>query len=623
MKHRFRRVFLCWLAACLALLCMPTALGEGINRHGKTEAEWAQWQADNQKNPSYMLHFADEWPEEMGIAPDLEAAGVGACRVLDGYASRRFGRWMHAEAVLQDETGYLLLAAMYLITEERWMITVSRQALRQDALPILVPEGVRYGYDTYQISQYGGCGVFELIYPDATYRWYDGGRGWRLSKVNELSVSFDTITRADDHLFNTQPTLLEDFDIATFPTTFAQAKALSDASEYADNSRAVTTNPPEMTEIPPEGMPVIRLLEAPSADADLKALVFDRVEADVLEHRDAYVRIAIGTLEGWMRRDCLLIGTERAAEWSWLGQHAGVYVYGLTREQPLYPTEAMDTQPLRQLHSRDMLYVQAMSPDGSRYLIRTGEGQLGWMPFDTVSHTSNFYDAWIYSEDPTRRLNLRTGPGKQYDSIGKYYSGVQVINLLSPIAETGWTHVIIHGNSGWVDASFLLYYADYVGRDWLPPLRAITAKEGAALRDAPESSGQALSGQYPKGTMVEVMGVMGEWAHVRLRDGLSGYMPLKAIGGEPKQADPNRFRVQERLAMEDYNTILSEGFLEAGTEVTITTRPTAEWQSIYSDDNEWIGMEYVANPKLYLKPISDQEQDGGFAYADDLNFWGE
>lgn len=637
MKHRGILAGMCAVLALALLMCAPLALGE--DRHGMNDQQWAEWLEEQKETPSRMVHFTEAWPQELAIEDELKAAGLDKALIVDGYASMRFGAWQYLEAVLQDDEGYILLGACYDRGESAWSVAGSRRALRQTELPVLLPEGVEYGYDDYNVGQSDGCDAFTLIYPNARYRWRAGFDGdtafFMLGDItigeNRLDIAPKTISwmRPDGELvyaFNLMEIKLDRFDIAAFPTTFEEAAAVAADSDYADDSAAVTHIPKRLMENEAYWLiePHIPLYELPDETSTICAMAFEQVQAEVLEQRDGFVRVRIASLTGWVKREFLLIGLERAAEWSWQGEYGQVYACGQSRTQPLYkaPSEkaAVITEPM----ADTMAYVQAVLPDGTWFIVRLPDDTCGWMRFDAVCQTSNYYDAWIYSEDGTKRLNLREGPGKEYQSIGKYYSGVHVVNLFSVKEHEGWSHVIIEGVSGWVDSSFLMGYADYNGREWLPPLKKISVKGGECpVYRAPDKGSELMDGRIDS-TYAEIMGVSGTWAHARFRDGTSGYVELKYLGGEPKSADKNSFTLKKDIAQSDYLGNQTGDILKKGTKIRIAERPAGYWKGIWSEElGKTTDQAFVENPLIWVRILSAKKETGAYLKADDVSFWGK
>lgn len=591
---------------CLCFLCLPALADDA---------------------PSHLYHFgsAADAPAEIaaGVA-DLFGSDV---TYIDGYATMRFGKWTYGQILLKDSESCILCGLTYLDTESVWKIEYSRTALRQDALPALLPEAVEYGYDDYQISQFDGCHSFKIVYDDLTYHWFHGTYGWMLSTITnpaqnlQLSVSSQAITRyALDNsfgftpqaqsVFNVCSAALADFDASIFPTTWEEAAELSEASAYADQKQAVTTYTPwdydDFNIEYADGVPLIRLYQAPSRDSSVIAQIFEFAEVSILDHEDYstahivndWYLIRIHDLTGWVQRDNLLIGSKRASAWHWMGEYALVYGSSAQTEQPVYAASSR-TAPSAHIPVNTRVYAQLIDSEGC-FLIRDEQGAYCWMNPDTVCMTDNLHDGYIYSEDPARRLNLRRGPGTQYPSIGKYYSGVRVVFLLDPQPVRGWSRVIIEGVSGWVDSRYLLTYSDYNGREWLPPLGRVQGvnSKGLNLRKEPGTAADIIAA-YPVGTSVEILGIYDSiWAHVRLQDGSSGYMMLQYLGGEPEKAASNSFKLTRDLTTADFSGNALHTLPE-GTRVRISERPLSY------DNRIWI--------------VSDDKY--GFAATDAADFW--
>lgn len=580
--------------------------------------------------PSRLYHFtsAAEAPYEIaaGIA-DLFGPDIA---YIDGYATLRFGRWCYGQAIMQDEQGYILCGFTYSGDDDHgsWNIEYSRTALRADILPQLLPEAVEYGYDNEQVSQFDGCHQFKIIYDDLIYHWFCGTYGWILNSIVnpaenlKLSISTQAVTRylADSGtgytpqaqaVFNVLSPSLKNFDISAFPTTWEAAETLSAASPYADSTKAVTVYTPwdydhfgiEYA----DGIPLIRLYASPSRDSQCIAQVFDYVETEILDHKDYstanivndWYMVRIHNISGWIQRDNLLIGSERAAAWHWMGETAMVYGSSAQTEQFLY-TNADKTASAVRIPVNTRIHAQLITDD-SWCLVRDDQEQYGWMEPDTVCMTDNLHDGYIYSEDPARRLNLRKGPGTQYDAVGKYYSGVRVVFMLNTQPVHGWSRVSIEGVTGYVDNDFILTYSDYTGREWLPPLGKVQKvnSKGLNLRTAPSKNAEIITA-CPVGTSVEILGIYDSvWAHVRLQDGACGYMMLQYLGGEPAKAAGNSFSLLNDTETVDYlgKTLFT---LRKNTRVRAAERPI-----IGKDEALWI--------------ISDDKY--GFIPADAAKFW--
>ena len=104
------------------------------------------------------------------------------------------------------------------------------------------------------------------------------------------------------------------------------------------------------------------------------------------------------------------------------------------------------------------------------------------------------------------------------------------------------------------------------------------------LRSAASYSGGILQ-TCRSGEKVEVLGVLGQWAHVRLRSGISGYMHMDFLLGSLDTAVRAEAVVRSNTLMDTIDGE-AEFDLPAGTAVTMTQdRPWLEWS--------WSGTEWA------------------------------
>ncbi|MBQ1946231.1 MAG: SH3 domain-containing protein [Clostridia bacterium] len=555
-----------------------------------------------QEAPSHLYHFTSAAEAPAEIADSIADLFGSDVTYIDGYATMRFGHWTSGQIILQDAQGYILCGLTGIDDGSAWQIEYSRTALRQDEAPVLYPEAVKFHYDDEAVSQSDGCDSFDIIYGGLTYRWHTGSNGWILWSISAsdycLGISSTTIsleTSSDDSesfytspptVYNLHSNALSDFDISVFPTTWENAKAISDASEYNDQTQALTVldaqTKQEYLDLMADTTGVALIDVYLSPDNTHIASMFESVAVEIIDQTLSgdWCQIRVHDFTGWVRRENLLIGTERAPQaWREGGDVGCVYSPSRNTDQPIYAT-ANHNEPTAFLPASSPVTVLLIDNAG-RYLIREGwtllQDELGgyaWMDPDTVCMTDNYHDAHIYSYDASRRLNLRTGPGSQYESIGKYYSGVRVVLMHQTDAKKGWRRVIIEGVSGWVMTDYLAMYNDYNGKEWLPPLGKVQGvnSKGLNLRTAPNKNADIIAA-YPVGTSVEILGIYDSiWAHVRLQDGNSGYMMLQFLGGEPEKAASNSFKLTRDITTTDgYGDALCE--IKKGTYIRVTERP--------------------------------------------------
>lgn len=551
-----------WVAALvcvLLLLCGAHALAEEVSA------------AENR-----IESFTGAWPETLeAVMAQGEWAGA---RPLEGYVGMRFGRWHCGAALMQDAQGYIL-AGFEWTAEDGWRVTASRAALRQDERATLWNQALAEEWSAYDISQVDGSDVFEVVYADARYTWYCGSGGWFLNRVMlpvaNVIVAPRTLYWNEESVFNTQDVTLENFVEAAFPRSLLEAQALVDAAGLDDATQALTTNG-STDEIVWQDFHVV-MYAAPSDGTEVVAQYASGVAGAVLDIGSGYVKLQIGDMTGWVKRDQVLLGGERAAQYPWNGTTGAVYGGVTERYQPLLAAPREDAATVATLSINLRISVLGMLRGDQWLHVMLEDGTMGYMAADTVAQVDNFHTVWITSDKASNRLNLRESPTTKSQTLGKYYAGTEAVRLFSNTASNDWTRVIIHGRTGWMLNEFLSGGAGYAP-DMLPPMGTVQGVEtgGLNLRAAPDAKAEVL-GQYANGTKVEILAVVGNWAHVRLRNGAAGFMMLKYLGGEPEGAIDNRFALAVDADLtEYYGTVLQH--LDAGASVALTEgRPCTVW----------------------------------------------
>ncbi len=134
--------------------------------------------------------------------------------------------------------------------------------------------------------------------------------------------------------------------------------------------------------------------------------------------------------------------------------------------------------------------------------------------------------AWVSNAQEGYRLNLRTEPTWTATSLGKYYTGTQVI--LTGHAESGFLQVLLEGQLGWMDARYLTTDA----LDFVPetPIVTIASMNGGVLRAGP-GTGYTRVIRLIYGTPVTVLGVCTNgWYHITT-DEHTGYIAESVLSG--------------------------------------------------------------------------------------------
>ncbi len=381
----------------------------------------------------------------------------------------------------------------------------------------------------------------------------------------------------------------------------------------AEDTKGVTANGIEDYQDGGGEVPLVLMLDGPGQGGKVIGRYFSGIDVDILAENNGYVKVRMADQEGWLARENVRIGVERAEQFAAGGRIGMVYTAGSKRSQPVYASPSVGGTPVAQVDAFSGVTVLGITQDGE-WLQVYADGRAGWMRFDAVCQTDNLHDAWIYSEDPARRLNLRAAPDVNSESLGKYYSGVRVVRLFPQAYHKGWARVIVEGVSGWVKTEFLDFSSNYSGMEWLPPMGRVAGEAALDLYEG-AGSGAAVIESYPQGTPAEILGMMGSWAHVRMRDGNTGYMVIKGLGGEPKAAAANRFLLFEDAVLRDFMGA-TVGAIPAGTAVRIEERPFACWHLI-QDENQPGTANFILTfgEPNEISVTKEGEENGGFIPA--------
>jgi len=120
----------------------------------------------------------------------------------------------------------------------------------------------------------------------------------------------------------------------------------------------------------------------------------------------------------------------------------------------------------------------------------------------------------VSNPDKTDRLHLREAPSENSKSLGKYYNGC-IGNMIGFSEDGEWLKVELYGQTGWMKSEFLCIEGQrnntYYG---IPTIR--TTAEKTPAYTFPELAKSNYGATLPKGTSLEVLGLVGEdKLHVR------------------------------------------------------------------------------------------------------------
>lgn len=486
------------------------------------------------------------------LAPVFSGDEWAGYRSVSGSYATRFYENNCAQIILEKDGRYVLCVLAW--HDGAWqMLIQTENALFQDR-PSAIVADVDYGEN------------FDIVYNNAvsgvreTYSFFRVSDTWRLLRytravhgTEEIAIDADQrALRVDStSAYNPHSILLEDFDIMAFPRTreqvIAEGKTVAEAQSSTGFIRQTEAE---------QGIPFAPVYEEPSAGATLRMKLFRCVAVEVLGEVQGFAHIRVGNVEGYVPREDIAIGEEKASTLPWNGYP------GLTRAQlpeiavPLYADIDVQSQVMEMIPTRSYVRVLGITPDTQWLLVVLLEDSsspfvnlntepspdaqtVGYMSVAHVTQTDNFRSATIYNPNPSDRLHLRAAPDKNAESLGKYYCGVEVEFLFGSENADPWRHVIIEGAVGYVNASFLDFSADQGMDDCLPPLATVQGTNGGLHLRKEAGADAASLGLFENGTEVEVLAVCGGFAHVRMTDGLCGYMMLKHLGGEPERSRVN------------------------------------------------------------------------------------
>lgn len=178
-----------------------------------------------------------------------------------------------------------------------------------------------------------------------------------------------------------------------------------------------------------------------------------------------------------------------------------------------------------------------LSQSGGWYSVRV-DGVEGYFRQEYITRKQ-----WPYSEEiativtpGNTGLNLRTGPGLSYPSIGQYRGGSYVMVLQKG---SGWWKVSAQGQVGYMSTDFLkdgILNVGHSGADGSSTSSssgyAVVSNPRATqvlnLRESPSTTSRVL-GQFSNGAQVTVLRQGTEWCKVRTSADVVGYMMTRYL----------------------------------------------------------------------------------------------
>lgn len=277
----------------------------------------------------------------------------------------------------------------------------------------------------------------------------------------------------------------------------------------------------------------LHLRTLPDTQAPSLGKYYTGVEVEVLEDTGYgnWARVQVRGVEGFMLMDFLRIGAD--------ANHVTPATPTAYVNNP-NPADRLNLRELPDERSESLgrfyngTQVTVLGVAGAWYHVDVG-GRSGYMRSAFLSlrgggaSTGTQY-AVVKNPNPRDRLNLRAWAQTSAPSLGKYYNGVRV-ELLSG-GDSVWVRVRVAGVEGYMQRSYLASGAEADRVQSATPTVWVlnpNPRDRLNLRAAPDASSDSL-GKYYNGTSVTVLGIAGDWYHVRV-DGKTGYMDAHYLTG--------------------------------------------------------------------------------------------
>ena len=149
------------------------------------------------------------------------------------------------------------------------------------------------------------------------------------------------------------------------------------------------------------------------------------------------------------------------------------------------------------------------------------------------------YCTAVVNNSNGQRLNLRSLPSTQSESLGLYYTGAEVVCYSDPSQE--WAYVSVGNRYGFMKTESLYLGSDPASIPSQTPIAYVTNNEKNAwlnLRSQPSLEADVL-GKYYNGDRVTVIGKVDDWYHVKANDTygfmLANYLALTNASASTQQ----------------------------------------------------------------------------------------
>ena len=161
------------------------------------------------------------------------------------------------------------------------------------------------------------------------------------------------------------------------------------------------------------------------------------------------------------------------------------------------------------------------------------------------------YCTAVVNNSNGQRLNLRSLPSTQSESLGLYYTGAEVVCYSDPSQE--WAYVSVGNRYGYMKTEFLYFGSDPESIPPQTPIAYVTNNEKNAwlnLRSQPSTEAEVL-GKYYNGDRVTVIGKVNDWYHVKANNTygfmLASYLALTDASASTQQGTLRQYSTTQYI----------------------------------------------------------------------------
>lgn len=196
------------------------------------------------------------------------------------------------------------------------------------------------------------------------------------------------------------------------------------------------------------------------------------------------------------------------------------------------------------------------------------------------------YCTAVVNNSNGQRLNLRSLPSTQSESLGLYYTGAEVICYSDPSQE--WAYVSVGNRYGYMKTEFLYFGSDPESIPPQTPIAYVTNNEKNAwlnLRSQPSTEAKVL-GKYYNGDRVTVIGKVNDWYHVKANNTygfmLASYLALTDASASTQQGTLRQYSTTQYIlrgyTIDASMTEIAKDAFDIGVQIIIdpsVTKPTS------------------------------------------------